>query len=177
MKKFMDVFTRITDKICYYVNYFSMATIAIMMVLITVDVILKQVFGSPIAGAYEISQVLLSTLIFSSWAYVQSVHGHIHVTLFISRFHKIPRFICYGLTSLISAGTLGIATYAVYFQILSKKASGECTGVLMIPYWPFLIFEMVAFGLLTIILLRDAIKAVLAMFNEVFAEEVQSTWV
>lgn len=177
MKEFMKSFTRVTDKICGYVNWFSMATVACMMLLITADVVAKQIFGSPIDGCYEVCQLILSTLVFSSWAYVQTVHAHIHVTMFVSKFPQKLRFLSFGITAVVSAATMAIATVAVYYQIIDKFHSRECTGVLMLPYWPFYIFELLAFGLLSVVLLRDAVKAIWAMFDQEFAEEVQSTWV
>jgi TRAP-type mannitol/chloroaromatic compound transport system permease small subunit len=90
---------------------------------------------------------------------------------------KTLRFICYGITSILSMATLCFASYAVYFQIFAKMANREATGTLLIPYWPFYIFELIAFVLLAIVLLCDAIKAVAAIFDDDFAKEVMSTWV
>lgn len=168
--------TAVTDKICYYVSFFSMAMIVLMMFMITLDVILRKFFGTSVTGCYEICQMALSTLIFSSWAYTQSVHGHIHVTMFINKFPRVLRFICFSLTSLISVATLVFGVYGVWFQIGSVRASGECTGTLLIPYWPFYIFEWVAFILLSVVLLRDALKAVIAIGSEEMAAEIQSEW-
>lgn len=174
--KAMQKITTVTDKICYYVSFFSMAMIVLMMLMITLDVILKTFFRSTVTGCYEICQMALSTLIFSSWAYTQSVHGHIHVTMFINKFPRVLRFICFGLTSLISVATMVFGVYGVWFQIASVRASGECTGTLLIPYWPFYIFEWVAFILLSIVLFRDALKAIIAIGSEEMAAEIQSEW-
>ncbi len=176
MKKFMDRFTAITDKICEVVSWFGMFTVFLLMVLITIDVIMTKL-GKPIAGMYEVSCVLLSTLVFFSWAYTQVVHGHIHVVMFVGKMPRILRFICFGLTSVLSAVVMGVASYALIGIIKTKMSTGECTGTLMIPYWPFYIVEFVAFLLLTIVLARDAIKAVMAIGNREIAEEIQSTWV
>ena len=176
MKKIMGRLTRGSDRVCYYVSYISMAVIVIMMFLITIDVLLSQFFKIRIPGAYEVSQMILSTLVFSSWAYTQTEHGHIHVVMFISKMPQKLRFVCYGLTSIISMVTMVIASYAVYTQILAKFANNERTGTLLIPHWPFYIFEFVALILLSIVLLRDAIKSICAIFDKEFAEEIQSTW-
>ncbi|MCC8076832.1 MAG: TRAP transporter small permease [Oscillospiraceae bacterium] len=174
--KALNKITTVTDKICYYVSFFSMAMIVLMMFMITADVILKKYFGSSISGCYEICQMALSTLIFSSWAYTQSVHGHIHVTMIINKFPQALRFVCFSLMSLISVVTMCFGIYGVYYQIGSVRASGECTGTLLIPYWPFYIFEWVAFILLAVVLFRDAIKAVIAIWNTDMATEIQEHW-
>lgn len=177
MKKTMDSITTVTDRICIFVSYFSMVTIVIMMLMICADVVLSTFLKKPIAGMYELCQVILTTFVFSSWAYTQTVHGHIHVVMFVSKMPQKLRFICYGLTSIISTFVMGIATYGAYLGIIQKFTSRECTGTLLIPYWPFYIFETIAFGLLTIVLLRDAVKAVIAIGSQEMAAEVQAEWV
>lgn len=176
MKKFLSVFTKITDKICYYMSFLSMAMIVLMMFLMFVDVVLSLVFNTRILGAYEVTSLALLVVVFSSWAYTQSVHGHIHVVMFINMMPQKLRFFCFGLTSLVSVATMACASYAVWMGILERKAGGDSSANLLIPYWPFYVIEFLAFVLMTIILLRDAIKAVMAMFDKEMAEEIQSTW-
>lgn len=178
----MKGFTAVTDKICYWVSYFSMIVTVLMAVLLTADVILRKVtplFGDAwsIKGCYEITQMALCTFVFSTWAYTQCVHGHIHVTMFVSKMHQKPKFICFAFTSLLSTATMAFGAYAAFFQIGVVKATGESTANLLIPYWPFYIFEFVALALLAIVLLRDAIKAIMAIWDEETAAEIEKEWV
>lgn len=174
--------TAVTDKICYWVSYFSMIVTVLMAVLLTADVILRKVtplFGDAwsIKGCYEITQMALCTFVFSTWAYTQCVHGHIHVTMFVSKMHQKPKFICFAFTSLLSTATMAFGAYAAFFQIGVVKASGESTANLLIPYWPFYIFEFVALALLAVVLLRDTIKAIMASWDTETAEEIEKEWV
>ena len=174
--------TVVTDKICYWVSYFSMIVTVLMAVLLTADVILRKVtplFGDAwsIKGCYEITQMALCTFVFSTWAYTQSVHGHIHVTMFVSKMHQKPKFICFAFTSLLSTATMAFGAYAAFFQVGVVKASGESTANLLIPYWPFYIFEFVALALLAVVLLRDTIKAIMAIWDEETAAEIEKEWV
>ena len=153
-----------------------------MAVLLTADVILRKVtplFGDAwsIKGCYEITQMALCTFVFSTWAYTQSVHGHIHVTMFVSKMHQKPKFICFAFTSLLSTATMAFGAYAAFFQVGVVKASGECTANLLIPYWPFYIFEFVALALLAVVLLRDTIKAIMAIWDDETAAEIEKEWV
>lgn len=179
MKKVMRGITLVTDKICYYVSYFSMAVAILMALLLTADVILRKVSGNAISikGAYEITQMALCTFIFSSWAYTQTVHGHIAVVMFISKMPQKLRFFFYALTSLLSVVTMAFGTYAAFTQISAVKATGESTANLLIPFWPFYIFEFVALAMLTIVLFRDAIWAIMAIFDKESADYVQKDWV
>lgn len=178
VKKALRGITVVTDKICYYVSYFSMAVAILMAIILTVDVVLRKVTGGVVSvkGAYEITQMALCTFVFSTWAYTQSVHGHIAVTMFISKMPQKLRFFFFSLTSLLSVATMAFGTYAAFVQIGAVKATGESTANLLIPYWPFYIFEFVALALLTIVLFRDAVKAVIAIFDKEMAEEIQQFW-
>ena len=177
MKPVLDKITKVSDSMCRYVSWLSMAMCVIMTALLVVDVLGRKIGIFTIKGCYEIIQMCLCTFIFSTWSYVQSVHGHIHVVMFIQKMGKIARFICFGLTSVISTITMGVGAYAVYKQIFNMIDSGESTANLLIPFWPFYVVECVAFVLFTITLLIDCVKAFVAMFNHDVAEEIQSSWV
>lgn len=176
MKSVMNWFTKITDAITNFFSAISMVVIMFLMCAICVDIVTGNIMDSPIPGMYELCQVVLSTVVFTTWAYTQSKHGHIHVTMFVAKMPQVLRFICFGITSLLSTVTMVIAAYAVYFAILDKKKSGECTGTLLIPYWPFFIFEFIAFILLALLLFKDTIKAFWAIGSKEVADEIQATW-
>lgn len=176
MKNFLDRFDSIIRKVCYYVCFAAMAMIAFMMVLMFVDAMLGH-FNSRITGSYELVQCMLCILVFTSWAYTQTEHGHINVVMFVRLMHRIPRFICYAFTSILSFITIAIGSYGVFQMVLDKIANGECTGTLLIPYWPFYLFEFIAFVFLAIALLLDAVKAVCAIANHEIGDQIMETWV
>ena len=177
MKKFMAAYTNIAAKACYYLCFFSMAMVAIMMVLMFVDAMLGLFFETRITGSYELVQCMLCILVFSSWAYTQTVHGHINVVMFVRMLPQKLRFIFYSFTSILSMVTMVFAAYAVNKGMMEMIASREATGTLLIPMWPFYVFEFLAFILLAVVLLCDAIKAVLAIGDKDFADEIMATWV
>lgn len=176
MVKFTNKFCAVVKKICYYVCYLSLAMIAFMMLLMFADAMLGLLFNIRILGSYEIVQCMLCLLVFTSWAYTQTEKGHIHVVMFIRMMPKYLRFGCYAITSLLSTLTLGLATYGVFNMILDKIANNERTATLLIPYWPMYLVEFISFAVMTIALLADSLKAIMAIFNEEVAEDVMSSW-
>ena len=176
MKKALTVYTKVTDKICYGLCFVSMIFIAIMMLVMFVDSMTGLFFDYRTTGTYEIVQCMLLVVVFTSWAYTQTVHGHIHVTMFINMMPQKLRFFCFSLTSLVSVATMVFATWGVGKGIGEKIASHEITATLMIPIWPLFVVECVVFGLFTLVLLGDAIKAIIAMFDKETADEIQSSW-
>ena len=172
----MDILTKITDKMSRFIIYMSMGGAAFLMFYMTVDVVLRHFFNSPIKGGYEISTLVLSVLIFTSFSYTQVMHKHIHVTMFIGMMPQVPRFICFGITSILSTIVLGFATYATFLQTIHFYNKGTSTGMLLIPQWPFVLIECISLAFFTLVLLRDALKAVLAIGNETYAKEIQAYW-
>lgn len=176
MKSAVLTATGVVKKVCWYVCFLSMLMVVLMMLLMFADAMLGLAFNSRILGSYELVQCMLCILVFTSWAFTQTEHGHIHVVMFVRMMPRKLRFICFSITSLLSTGTMGFATYALIGAIKSKIASGECTGTLLIPYWPFYVFEFVAFLVFTLALLCDTLKAILAIFDEKVAEDVMQNW-
>ena len=176
MNKSLRLFTKATDKFVDAINVISMIDVVFLMIMIVIDIITGNFLSNPIPGVYEVLQVFLSVLVFTSWCYAQSKHSHIHVTLFIMRFPTKLRFVCFGITSFISTIAMAIGTYAVFLSMLSKKASGECTGTLQIPYWPFDLIEFLSFAVFTLLLCRDSIRALVSIKDKEMAAEIQATW-
>jgi TRAP-type C4-dicarboxylate transport system permease small subunit len=153
-----------------------MAACVAIMILMALDVFLRQLFNRPITGAYEIVTMILTILVFSSWSYIQTVRGHVHVTMFLRLMPAKVRFICFSVTSLLSTFVIGLATVAAYQQTFRLIEARTSTGTLLIPHWPFMGLECIALALFTIVLLIDALKAIAAIFSPKYAEEIQSSW-
>ena len=177
MVKFINGFCAVIKKLCYYLCFICMVLVACMMLLMFVDALLGLFFSSRVLGSYEVVQCMLCLIVFTSWAYTQTVRGHIHVVMFIKMMGNRLRFICFTIVSLLSAVVMGFATYAVYQAIFDKMASGEKTAILLIPIWPLYVIECVAIAVFALALLGDALKALFAIFNDEVAEDVMSSWV
>ena len=173
----MEKATQIINKLCHYVSYLSMASIAVIMFLVTCDAAMRQIFNKPIAVSYDIVTLLLTVIVFSSWSYAQTKHAHIHVTMFCSMLPRTIRFLAFGLTSLISTVYVGFMAFAAYEQIFHMIANGDTGGTWKVPIWPFVLIQFIALAIFALTLLLDTIKAFLALKSEHFADEVQSIWV
>ncbi len=176
MVKALNGFCSIVKKLCWYVCYLSIFMVICMMLLMFVDAMLGLFFNTRLLGSYELVQCMLCVIVFSSWAFTQTEKGHIHVVMFIRLMPKVARFICFGITSLLSTVTMAFGTYGVYRMILDKISNHEKTATLLIPFWPLYVVEFICFAVLTIALLGDTLKAFAALFNDEVAEDVMSSW-
>ena len=176
MKKVLNGYTLVTNKACSAICYVSMIFIAAMMLIMFVDSMLGLFFNYRITGIFELVQCMLLVVVFASWAYTQTVHGHIHVTMFVGMMPQKLRFFCFSLTSLLSVATMVFGTWGVSRGIAEKMAAREITATLMIPIWPLFVVETVVFALFSLVLLGDTIKSIIAIFSKEYADEVQSSW-
>ncbi len=172
MKAFLNFITKVS-KVGFWLSTLG---VTVMTLLIVLDIILR-LFGVPLLGTYEIIEIVMSIVVFASFAYTQTEKGHIHVTMFLVLMPTKMRFICYSLTSFVSTFLVGAITYAAFTYAGKLIEKGTSSGVLGIPFYPFYYLESLAMAIFTIIMLIDAIKTFIAIFNQDMAKEIQSTWV
>ena len=167
MKKLYDV----VSKLSLIVSYISFVGIVVMMCLITVDVILRKFFNTPITGSYEIVQYLLMIVVFASFAYTQVMKKHVRVTLFLAIFPWQVHTFLMGLWEILCAVAAGITGYAAIVQALYLLDKGWTSDVLRFPTCPFYFFEGIVLFLFALMVLLDAIRYFGALGNEELAKE------
>lgn len=171
---------KILHKITAAVSLVTHVSFLFIMIIIVIDVVMRKAANAGIVGAYEMVQVALSAGVFAGFAYCQSEHGHVHVTLLISHFPTKVRFIVFGALAVLSTMATFYTAYAAFLAMndsLAKYAKGAgATGVVGIPFWPFYLIEIICLVIFGIVLAWDTIKCFIAIGNKEVAEEVQSHW-
>jgi len=173
MKKVDKIFSGLTSvvSVVSYVGFFA------VMMIIVVDVLLRKIGGSSINGAYELVERTLMCGVFASFAYTQSEHGHVRVTMFFSKLPRAIRFIVNALTYLLGAVAAGALSYAAYIQTIYSSSVGTKTGVLGIPLAPFFLIETACMAVFIVVLLWDAVKSLAAITDQELAENIMKDWV
>ncbi len=90
--KWVSAFNRLLGQI-------GMLFVIPLMLLTTADVISRDAFGKPIPGTFELSEYLLSILIFLGAAYTQQVKGHVGVDFLTSKMGRRAQLICSIITN------------------------------------------------------------------------------
>src|SRR3989304_4130225 len=75
----MRAFKKTCDVVIQVLLVIAVIILAAMMFLMTADVILRYIFGSPLPGAYELLQFMMSIVIPFGIAYCAHEKGHITV--------------------------------------------------------------------------------------------------
>lgn len=149
-------------------NKVGLVILFIMMLLTVADVIGRYFFSLPIAGSFELIEIMLSLLVFSSLAYTQIHKGHITIDIFVSRLspkkktriESVTYFLCLVLSLLL---TWQLASHAKRLW-LGKNVS----GVLEIPYFPVVIINTFGSGLHFFVLLVDFLRSFVKVLRHEF---------
>jgi TRAP-type transport system small permease protein len=123
------------------------AILLVMMVLTFVDVVARYLFNRPVAGAFEVTELLLLVLIFAGLPLVSYADEHVTMD-FIDRLlgARARR----GLEDAVQgacAATLCLLAWLIWLKADRIWAYRDATDVLRILYGPFVYFMAIMIGL------------------------------
>ena len=121
-----------------------MIAAATIMVLTTVDVLMRRLFDMPIKGSFEISDFLLVVVVFCSVAYVMTVKGHIIVDVFTNKYPQRFSGALSVIALTLSLIMVGLICWGSIRYGLQQTSVGEASPLLGIPAAPFIF--VIAFG-------------------------------
>lgn len=140
-------------------NYFSGVMLAVMMLTICTDVVLR-FFRHPFPGAYEIVGFSGALTIAFALASTSLGKGHIAVEYLVSKFSikaqkRIERINCF-----ISAIIFGIISWQTVVYSISLKKAGEVSMTLQLPLYPFSWGIAAGCGLVSVVMLFQSFNLV-----------------
>jgi TRAP-type C4-dicarboxylate transport system permease small subunit len=125
-------------------SWVSIAAAAVIMVLTSVDVLMRRLLDMPIRGSFEISESLLVVTIFCSVAYVMVLRGHIVVDVFTSKYPRRYRKSLSVIALFLSLIIVGLICWGSILLGLEQYRVGEASVLLHLPEAAFVF--VVAFG-------------------------------
>ena len=135
------------------------STILLVMMLITfADVVLRYLFNRPMAGAFEVTELLLLVLIFAGLPLVTYDDGHA-VMDFVDRLLGPRRTaVLERAVHALSAAVLFLLAWLIWLKADRIWAYRDATDVLRIVYGPFVYFMAIAIGLTGLIHLYKGVE-------------------
>ena len=116
-------------------KWLGAAALAGMMLLTTVDVILRA-FGEPILGAVEIVGLLAIMVVAGSLPMTHVQRGHAYVDMLIRKLPPRIQGMIDCATSLISLGLFIVISYEMFVYGKGLQSSGEVSMTLELPtFW------------------------------------------
>ena len=127
-----------------------------MMLLIVVDVVLRAaVPGASLKGSVELVQILLLIVIFGGMAYAGLGKWHVKVTVLIDKLSPVAKLAAITCSELLAAGMVAIISWQSMMQAQFLSSHHFTTGVLGIPWWPFVAAAGVFAAIFALVLLAD----------------------
>ena len=143
-------------RVCFALGLTAAACLLFMMLLTVTDVILRYM-GWPMKGTFELTKLLLVSLVFIGVAYTQVKKGHISVDVAFSRLPKKAQGVVGGIISLLSLGLFSLIAWQGFLQAEFLWLKSQTTGILGIPIWPFLLLVALGSIVLCLLLLVESI--------------------
>jgi TRAP-type C4-dicarboxylate transport system permease small subunit len=144
----------------------SMATLVVIMVLVTLDVVSRNLFAHSIPGAVEISELLQGAMVFLGMAATMKSGNHIAADILVEKLSPRSQAIIDLGTSFIGVIVIGFMTYALWSVASGPGAEYEVTMLLGIPTQPFWYIATFGSGLLCFELLRRLISCTTALMTD-----------
>jgi TRAP-type transport system small permease protein len=128
----------------------------VMMGLTFVDVVARYVFNRPLAGAFEVTELLLLVLIFAGLPLVTYADEHALMDFIDRPLGPRATRVLQRLVQLLCAATMGLLAGLVWLKADRIWAYRDSTDVLRIVYGPFVYFMAGTLGLAGLIHLYRA---------------------
>ena len=157
--------------------YISMVSVLFVMCLVILEAFLRKIILQSILGSYEIASFALLCAVFASWSYCQTEKGHVRVFLVIMRFPNTLRLILNAFSCLVGTVIIVYLVYAAIVQTEYAYTENTVSGILLIKFYPFYIYEAVTMALFAVTLAWDFIKSLVALKDKELSAEIQKEWI
>ncbi len=116
------------------------AALPALMVIVTLDVVLRYVFNSPLPWGRDVNGLLLLITIFSALPHAWDRGYHIRMEVFYNRLQGKPRRVAdvaTGVAGILFFGLMGVQAlrFTPYMAV-----TGETGEDLLLPVWPFMAY-------------------------------------
>ena len=117
-------------------NYISGFVLAILMFLIVADIILRNTLFIFIPGVFELTQILLTMIVFFAVAYAHDNGEHVVIDVIYENMPRLGKWIFSLLSSMLYLGINAVLTWYVMQFGVAQIARGDYTSTLQVPLWP-----------------------------------------
>ena len=118
-------------------NSVGVAVLFLLMILTSLDVILRYLFNSPIDGTFELTELMMVVTIFFALAYTESKKSHISVELIVDLLPQRSQAVIDSITALLSFGIISVIIWQGVLFTHEAVLSGEHSALLKIPLFYF----------------------------------------
>ena len=111
--------------------------IALMMVVTTLDVVMRKIFLNLIPGSYEFVTLTFVVVVFWSLAQTQREHGHVSLNYLYNKLPRRGKLYTLGVTLFLSGAIFVLATLSSAREAIWAFRTGDVImGLLPMLTWP-----------------------------------------
>jgi tripartite ATP-independent transporter DctM subunit len=157
-KKTADSLEAVTFPLTRFVNGIGVFSLAMMMLVTTVDVISRFIFNLPVLGSIEITGFLLVATILLGIPYAAAKKQHVTIDILTYKLSDRKRLVLHSITTLVAISLFSVVVWrSIQYAILMDKMN-RVTAVLQTPIFPFVLLVAFGFALTCFVLLGDLLR-------------------
>lgn len=126
------------------------AMLTAMTLLTCIDVVGRYFLNRPLTGAFELTELAMGALIFSSLPLVALRRQHVTVDLFDRVVPARWRPLQSAFVDLVAAACTGVIAWRLWIKAVEMHSAGETTAVLQFAVYP-LVFFMAALATVAVL--------------------------
>jgi len=138
------------------INYLAGAAVVAMMLLTCVDIVMR-FFGKPLPGVYDLVGFLGVVSVSFALAYTSVQRGHVAVDILMERLPQRAQFRLLSIGNMASAAFFLFLTWQSFLYAMELFDSGEVSMTVGMPIHPFVFGMSAGCGLLSLVLIMDAV--------------------
>jgi TRAP-type C4-dicarboxylate transport system permease small subunit len=127
---------RLTDRLETTLGAVSAVVLFLMMLVTTVDVVGRYVFNKPLAGGFELTEMMLAALIYCGLPLVSKRREHIVIDTFDTFMSRGVKRFFDVFADLVCFLTLSGIGYLIFRRAARVAEYGDTTSVLKLPLAP-----------------------------------------
>jgi len=124
-----------------------------MMSLTVIDVVGRYVFDAPVPGGFEITELMMASLIFAGLPLVTMRSEHVTIDMLDFLIPAALRRWQVAFLNLLFGLCFAVISWRLGFKALQTVNYGDVTATLQIPMAPFVFFMTLLTGLTAVVLL------------------------
>lgn len=172
----MGLLSRLVERVAIVVLLVGGVGMLVAMFLGTADVVGTQFFGTPVAGALELTESTMVLIVFGALAYAQLRRNHIRVELFYARVSPRARAALDVLADVAGLAFFGLLLWQAIGEATTSWRIGEATvGLIRFPLYPARWVLVVGTALLLVQLVLDLVRDATAVAGEDHSVSHQAT--
>jgi len=117
-------------KINYYSQFIAAFTLALLLFMTVVDVLLRNAFFIYLRGTYELTQILMSVIVFMAVGYSHDHKEHVVIDILYEHLPRAQKWVLSLISSLIFLAINATMTWVVFQFALRQLAQGDHTSSL-----------------------------------------------